>query len=48
MDQVVGVKVVPIRAHVYNLQTGSNAYLAEGIVSHNCRCVARPVFKDLH
>lgn len=29
--------------HVYNLETVSNWYVANGIVTHNCRCVAVPV-----
>lgn len=31
--------------HVFNLETASNWYLSRNIVVHNCRCVARPVFK---
>lgn len=32
--------------HVYNLETGVNWYLANGIVVHNCRCDVIPIVKD--
>lgn len=38
-DHVVGVDVVAYRGHLYNLETESHAYLADGIVNHNCMCV---------
>lgn len=31
--------------HVYNLETVANWYVANGIVTHNCRCVAVPVLE---
>ncbi len=38
LDNVISVDVLPFRGHVYNLQTASGWYVAEGIVTHNCRC----------
>lgn len=38
-DEVVAVDVVQFSGHVYNLQTGTGAYWADGILTHNCRCV---------
>jgi len=35
-DQIVSVETFEFSGHVYNLQTASNTYAAEGIVSHNC------------
>lgn len=37
-DDIVAVDIVPFRGHVYNLQTASGWYIAEGIITHNCRC----------
>ena len=37
-DHVVSVDVRPFVGHVYNLQTKSGMYAAQGIVVHNCRC----------
>lgn len=45
-DQIIDVNTAPINAHVYNLQTESNAYVAEGIISHNCRCVVVPILRE--
>jgi hypothetical protein len=44
-DRVVEVKHQSYSGHVYNLQTESGAYVAQGIYVHNCRCtiiLARP------
>lgn len=38
IDQVVQIRRQPFRGHVYNLQTASATYLADGIVTHNCEC----------
>lgn len=43
LDQIVDRKVSSFHGYVYNLQTESGAYLAEGIVTHNCRCWLAPV-----
>lgn len=41
LDEVVDVNVKPVvGVHVYNLETVHGLFLAEGIVSHNCRCSA--------
>ena len=37
-EKIVEVRRGPFRGHVYNLETGPGWYLAEGIVTHNCRC----------
>ncbi len=33
--------------HVYNLETGSHWYIADGIIAHNCRCISRSVFTGM-
>lgn len=45
-DRVVGVDVQPFHGTVYNLQTSSGAYVANGIVTHNCRCTILAVLKE--
>lgn len=45
-DAVVDVMNVSANTHVYNLQSGTETYLSEGIVSHNCRCVAQNLVRD--
>lgn len=46
-DQVVSVRRVPgWSGHVYNLQTGSGTYAANGIVVHNCRCALTFEFEE--
>lgn len=37
-DEIVHVERVPYSGHVFNLQTTSGWYIANGIVAHNCRC----------
>lgn len=32
-----------VARHVYNLQTSDGFYVAEGIVTHNCRCFSVPI-----
>jgi hypothetical protein len=46
LDQVVSVHMDTIAAHVYNLQTESGTYIANGIVAHNCRCSLAFDFED--
>ena len=41
-DQIVDVRRERFAGHVYNLQTVEGFYLAEGIITHNCRCVLLP------
>ena len=31
--------------HVYNLETASNWFVCNDIITHNCRCVAIPVIE---
>lgn len=38
LDDVVRVERKPFRGHVYNLQTECGGYIANAIVTHNCRC----------
>lgn len=42
-DKVIHIQVVPFHGYVFNLQTDAGYYLAEGIVTHNCRCTMRSV-----
>ena len=42
-DEIVNVDVEAFRGHVFNLQTSSESYVAEGMVTHNCRCWLAPV-----
>ncbi len=41
-DKVVDVKRVSFSGHVFNLETEEGYYIAEGILTHNCRCVLVP------
>jgi len=38
-DYVVDIECNPFSGHVYNLQTQDGWYFANGIITHNCRCV---------
>lgn len=40
-DPVIDIRVLEFAGHVYNLETVEGHYTAQGIVVHNCRCVAR-------
>jgi hypothetical protein len=42
LDEVIDVEVKPYSGHVYNLQTSTGWYIANNIISHNCRCVMIP------
>lgn len=44
-DRVVNVFRRSWAGHVYNLQTATGWYLANGIVTHNCRCTRVPLTK---
>ena len=39
-DHIVRIERQMFSGHVYNLETGSAWYFANGIVAHNCRCRA--------
>lgn len=40
-DEVVLVRRIPFDGHVFNLETVEGFYVAEGIVTHNCRCTVQ-------
>lgn len=42
LDDVVHIKRYPVSCHVYNLQTENGWYVANGIITHNCRCAFLP------
>lgn len=41
--RVIHVDRSSFDGHVYNLQTESGWYIAEGIISHNCKCQSIPI-----
>ncbi len=43
--RIVQKRIGELVCHVYNLETASGWYVANGIVAHNCRCSAEPVFE---
>ena len=45
-DEVLSVDVFSFHGPVFNLETGSGAYIAQGVVTHNCRCTRLIVFDD--
>ena len=45
-DQVLDVEIIPFHGIVYNLQTTEGWYIADGIITHNCRCATVLRFKD--
>lgn len=47
LDEVVGFDRKFYSGHVYDLQTASGAYVADGLIVHNCRCHWEPVFADV-
>ena len=44
-DSIVDVRRRRWEGHVYNLQTGTGWYIANGILTHNCRCDRLPILK---
>lgn len=42
-DRIVDVRSFKFSGHVYNLETKNNWYCSDGIILHNCRCVANPI-----
>jgi hypothetical protein len=46
LDRVVKVTVRSFSGHVYNLETEGHWYVANGIVTHNCRCFYAPVTRS--
>ena len=45
ISRIVRVERRAFAGHVYNLQTQSGWYAAEGVTVHNCKCVSRAVVK---
>lgn len=43
-DEIINIERHSWSGHVYNLQTTSGVYIADGIVTHNCRCTMAPIF----
>ena len=41
LDKVVRISRLPASGHVYNLETSSSTYIAQGILVHNCRCTVK-------
>jgi SPP1 gp7 family putative phage head morphogenesis protein len=46
LDQIVSVGVVSFHGHVFNLETETGYYMAQGIASHNCRCSWMPYIEQ--
>lgn len=42
-DRVLKVRVASFSGHVYNLETKSGWYVANGVIAHNCRTLIAPV-----
>lgn len=41
-ERVVNRGVKEFSGHVYNLETGRNWFTVNGLIVHNCRCIAKP------
>ena len=41
MDELIQIGGMPFSGHVYNLETQAGLYVANSIVTHNCRCNVR-------
>lgn len=46
-DRILKVSRRHFSGHVYNLQTSTGWYIAEGIITHNCRCTTIPILRDV-
>lgn len=46
VDTVVDIDRVRFSGHVFNLDTESGFYIADGIVTHNCECAILPVLPE--
>lgn len=46
LDRVVCVSRRAFSGHVFNLETSSGWYSANGIITHNCKCVMLPIVID--
>lgn len=45
LDRVLQVSSRYFSGHVYNLQTDTGWYVANGIITHNCRCTMVPIVR---
>jgi hypothetical protein len=45
-DQIIRIRKRAFQGHVYNLQTTEGWYIANNIITHNCRCVKMPRTKS--
>jgi len=43
-EKVVDIVRHPLDCHVYNLSTTTGWYVANGVIVHNCRCYAAPIW----
>jgi phage putative head morphogenesis protein, SPP1 gp7 family len=46
LDRIVNLSSRRFSGHVYNLETETGWYVANGIITHNCRCTLISVLKD--
>ena len=46
IDNIINIDVVRYSGHVYNLETETGWYLANGIINHNCRCLRIPYLEE--
>lgn len=46
IDRILDIRIRRFSGHVYNLQTIRGWYIANNIITHNCRCVPIPVTKS--
>jgi len=44
-DYIVNIDAIKFSGHVYNLETVKGWYVANGIITHNCRCSLVPVLR---
>jgi len=45
-DEIIDIEIRDFSGHVYNLETEKGWYVANGIVTHNCRCLFIPEVFD--
>jgi SPP1 gp7 family putative phage head morphogenesis protein len=45
-DYIVDVQIIPWSGHVFNCETKSHTYAAQGVITHNCRCTTVPVMRS--
>jgi hypothetical protein len=46
-SRVIYARRINWSGHVFNLETSCGWYVTNGIVTHNCRCVAIPVLPPM-